>query len=179
MKLYVARHGRSTFNDLRLLNDDPKVSAPLSERGVEQAQELRDTLKDVKFDRIFVSELIRTKQTADIVNENRHIPVEIDARLNDHRSGFNGQSYDVLDETLFAAEDMWTARFNDGESIDDVIARIKDFLDELKTKKYDTVLIVTSMYPVEAVHFLLTGLSKEEAWDLHVVQGSYTVFELK
>ena len=40
------------------------VNPPLSERGFRQAQRLGDRLKDESYDHIFVSPLLRTRQTA-------------------------------------------------------------------------------------------------------------------
>ena len=67
MKVYIARHGQTTTNALgyHQLDDDD-----LTELGIQQAKELRDKIKDKKFDIIICSPLTRTKHTAEIININ-------------------------------------------------------------------------------------------------------------
>jgi broad specificity phosphatase PhoE len=173
MKVYFARHGRTNYNDLRLCNADPAVDVHLTDEGIKQAKTLARALKGIPLERIFVSELKRTQQTAAAVNKLHNVPVEIAPLLNDHRSGFEGKSFTLLMEALDASEDRWTARFNDGESIEDMKKRVAAFLDELKTKPYDTVLVVTSGWIVQAAAAIIQNISNEEAWKLDVKQGSY------
>lgn len=177
MKIYFARHGRTNYNDLELCNADPSVDVHITPEGEEQAKTLADRLKDVPIERIFVSQLKRTQQTAAIVNEFHKAPVETAPLLNDHRSGYESKPAKLLEEALDRAEDRWTARFNDGESIEDVKQRVKTFLDELKTKPYDVVLVVTSQWIVQVAVAIIENISNEEAWKLEVQPGDY--FELE
>lgn len=178
VKIYFARHGRTNYNDLRLCNADPSIDVHLTSVGEEQARALANKLKDVPLERIFVSQLKRTQQTATIVNEFHNVPLEVVPLLNDHRSGFEGQSAVLLMEAMDKAEDRWTARFNGGESVEDMKLRVAKFLDELKTKPYDTVLIVTSGWIVQAAATIIQGISNEEAWKLNVAQGDYLELEI-
>lgn len=177
MKIYFARHGRTNYNDLELCNADPSVDVHITPRGEEQAKELADRLKDVRIEHIFISELKRTQQTAAIVNEFHNVPIEVAPLLNDHRSGFEGKSAKLLMEALDKAENRWTAHFNDGESIEDMKKRVATFLDELKTKPYDTVLIVTSQWIIQAALTIIKNISNEEAWSYEVSQGSFVELE--
>ena len=178
MKLYVARHGRSNYNDLKLFNSDPAVDVHLTELGIEQAKALAGELKDIKIDQIFVSQLKRTQQTAEIVNKYHNAPVLIDAKLNDHRSGFEDQPYDEYDDLFEAADDKWNVRFNDGESLEDTRVRIRDFLVDLTSKSYESVLIVTSMTIVQAFNGVLDELTPEDTWNITVDTGSYKEFDV-
>jgi broad specificity phosphatase PhoE len=178
MKLYFARHGRTNYNDLHLCNADPAVDVYLTSAGVEQAKALADKLKSTPIGHIYVSRLKRTQQTADIVNAFHEAPVEVDARLDDHRSGFEGKPFALLKDALDAADNQWTARFNDGESIEDIKKRVAAFLDDLRTKPYDSVLIVTSQWIIRAAMAINQHLSNEEAWELVVVQGSCLELEI-
>lgn len=171
MKIYFARHGRTNYNDLLLCNSDPTVDVYITSAGKEQAEELAKSLKDTPIEHIYVSELRRTQQTAEIVNEHHDVPVEITPLINDHRSGFEGQSFELLDAALHKADDMWTARFNDGESIDDMKQRVAAFLDELKVKHYNCVLVVTSQWIIQVAVAIIKNISNEEAWKLQVQQG--------
>lgn len=179
MKLYIARHGQTNYNDLGLCNSDPKVDVHLTEVGIEQAENLAEKLKDVEIDQVFVSELKRTKQTAQIVNEYHKAPVTVEPRLNDIRFGYEGKHYREYQSALDSADDKWTVRFNGGESIKDLRERAQDFIDDLKTKDYKTVLIVTSGGVMQAIYGILNNQSIEEAWDYRPDKGSCVELDLE
>ena len=62
MKVYVIRHGQSEGNRLEL--HCGWSATPLSELGHKQARSANAYLKDVPFDRIYCSDLLRARQTA-------------------------------------------------------------------------------------------------------------------
>jgi len=178
MKVYFTRHGKTNYNDLELCNADPTVNVHITSLGAEQAESLAERLKEMPIDCIFVSELKRTQQTAEIVNKFHHVPINVTPLLNDHRSGNEGKSAKLLMEALNKAENRWTARLNDGESIEDMKKRVAKFLDELKPKPYDAVLIVTSQWIIHAAVAIIQHISNEEAWKLEVNQGSCLELEI-
>jgi broad specificity phosphatase PhoE len=178
MKLYLARHGRTNYNDLGLCNADPTVDVHLTSTGIAQAKALADKLKHISIDHIFVSELRRTQQTAEIVNKAHNLEIEADARLNDGRSGFEGKHFTEYDKALDESTDRWTVRFNDGESVEDIKKRVSDFIDELLTKKYEAVLVVTSLWIIQAIIAIVRHTSNEEAWSFEAPQGDYLELEI-
>jgi probable phosphoglycerate mutase len=178
MKIYLARHGRTNYNDLNLCNGDPSVDVYITDVGKEQAKALADKLKETSIDYIFVSEMRRTRQTAEIVNQFHHVAMETAPLLNDHRSGYEGKNAQLLMDALDAADDRWTARFNGGESIEDMKQRVAAFLDELKTKPYNTVLIVTSGWVIRVMVAVIENISNEEAWSCEAEQGDYLELEI-
>lgn len=178
MKIYLARHGRTNYNDLNLCNGDPSVDVHITDVGVKQAEALADKLKEVPIDHIFVSEMRRTRQTAEIVNQFHDVTIETVPLLNDHRSGYEGKDAQLLMDALDAADDRWTARFNDGESIEDMKQRVTTFIDELKAKPYHTVLIVTSGWVIRVMVAIIENIPNEEAWAREAEQGDYLEFEI-
>lgn len=178
MKIYFARHGRTNYNDLGLCNADPSVDVHLTAQGIEQAKMLAGKLRSIPIDHIFTSELKRTFQTAEIVNEFHHVVIEADPLLNDHRSGFEGQSAKLLMKALDESENRWTARFNDGESIDDMKQRVAQFIAKLKDETYASVLVVTSQWVIQAAVTIIQNISNEEAWELEVRQAMYVELEI-
>jgi probable phosphoglycerate mutase len=178
MKIYFARHGRTNYNDLRLCNADPLVDVYITSEGIQQAEDLAEKLKESPIDHIFISELKRTRQTAEIVNTFHHAPMEVAPLLNDHRSGFEGKSFTLLMDAMDKAENKWTARFNDGESVEDMKKRVTEFLNELRAEPYDTVLVVTSKWIISAAIAIIKNISNEEAWEIDPEQGSYIQLEI-
>ena len=100
MELYVVRHGQTNGNIEKVL-DGCKRDIPLNDTGLMQANSAKDTLKDVKFDIIICSPLIRTKQTMDIINVN-NIPVIYESKVIERDCGeFTGKSFESLDRDLY------------------------------------------------------------------------------
>lgn len=178
MKLYVVRHGQTNYNELGLCNSDPRVDVHLTKVGIDQAHKLAENLKVASIDQVFVSELKRTKQTAQIINEFHDAPIVADARLNDIKFGFEGRHYSEYQSALDQAENKWTTRFNSGESIEDLRERTQSFLDDLKTRGYHTVLIVTSGGVMQAIYGIIGNHSIEEAWNYRPDKGSCAEFYL-
>lgn len=140
MKLYVLRHGETSYNRLRLCNDDPNRDVHLTDAGIAQAQAAAQQLRDTPLQRILTSQLPRTRQTAEIINRYHRVPVEPHALLNDIRSGFDGQP--VSDYFAAIAHDPLHARANGGESLLDYKARVMRFIEWLKMQPQDCVLVV-------------------------------------
>jgi broad specificity phosphatase PhoE len=63
VRLLLIRHAETTANAQRLLDTAPP-GTDLSERGRIQAEELVEALADVPLEAIYVSDLVRTQQTA-------------------------------------------------------------------------------------------------------------------
>lgn len=178
MQIYLARHGRTNYNDLGLCNSDPTVDVYLTHTGVREAEKLAKELRDVHLEVIFISELKRTMQTARIINKYHGLELVGDPRINDNVTGFEGRLVvDYLKE-LENAANRWEAKLYDGESLEDFKRRVRDFLIDLAQRDHDRVLVVTSQYVIYAVIFWLENLSNDKAWSLQVDPGSYRVATL-
>lgn len=173
MNLYIARHAETDYSVKGLINSDPAIDVHLTPRGKEQASELYDQLKDINFDAIIASSMSRTYETAIFIAQPAHREIVRDARLNDLRMGFEGQKVDAYRTALAASDDMWNVRFNDGESLNDLSARVADFLAELKTKPYENVLIISHMSVIQLMVGQLRGLNPNYALAIPVEQGKY------
>ena len=178
MKLFVARHGQTNYNELGLCNSDPKVDVHITKVGIDQANRLAYELKDKRIQHVFVSELKRTQQTAKIVNKFHNSPTTIDARLNDIRFGYEGMPYRDYHAALDATDDKFLAKFNGGESIRDLRDWAQSFIDELKGKGYQEVLVVTSGGVMQAIYGILGNHSVEEAWSFRPDKGSCLEFDI-
>lgn len=178
MKIYLVRHGQTNYNDLGLNNADPEVDVHLTNVGIKQVERLAERLKSVEIDQIFVSQLKRTHQTATIINKYHKAPIQQDARLNDIRTGYEGQPATLYWEALDMSPDRWNARLNGGESLEDVKLRAKAFLEDLKKKEYGSVIIITSRDLVNALYGLVHNATNEAAWALKVDKASCTELEV-
>ena len=138
MKVYIVRHGETIYNALNQYSDE-KID--LNEKGILQAQELREKIKEINYDVIIASPLIRTQHTAKIINIAKK-EIIIDERLKERNTGdLAGKPYTVTNR-----EEYWnynsTIQYGTSENIKDFFRRVYDFLDELKKKDYSRVLVV-------------------------------------
>ncbi len=137
MKIYIVRHGQVPHNALHQYNI---TDEDLTDYGVSQALELSEKIKNKQFDIIISSPLIRAKHTAEIIAKNREI--FYDDRIKERSCGsLSGQPLEVTNR-----EEYWnyytTIQYGTSENIQEFFKRVYNFLDELKTKDYKSVLIV-------------------------------------
>jgi probable phosphoglycerate mutase len=176
MKIYFMRHGQTTYNLLGLCNDDPAGPATLTDLGRTQAARAADELKDVPLERIYVSELPRTRQTADIVNRHHRVPIVTHPKLNDIRSGFNDRP--VTEYFAATAHDPLRARINGGESLLDHRARVLEFLEWLKLQKEKTVLVVAHEESLRVFVQFVEKFGDENLREHHFDNGQIVSTEL-
>ena len=84
MNIYAMRHGFTRMNKEKLYNG--QVDEDINEEGIEQAKAARETVKNMNFDVIYCSPLLRAKHTCEIVNCN-NVPVIYDDRLKERTLG--------------------------------------------------------------------------------------------
>lgn len=74
LKIYITRHGQNKDNVAGILNGHR--DEPLTEKGIEQAREIADKIKEVGiiFDAVYSSPLQRAVETAKIISEAIHSP---------------------------------------------------------------------------------------------------------
>lgn len=126
--IYLMRHGEISMPGDNLMIG--QLDLPLSERGLHQARMRHDELLSVEFERIYSSDLQRTRQTVEIVALERKQPVETVTELREiHLGEWDGVSRNEL-KTNFP--DEWSKRGADlegyrpphGESFADLQARV-------------------------------------------------------
>ena len=160
IKITYFVHGTTTDNEKEISSGWSDVG--LSELGKKQSIDLKDQIKDKKFDIVFCSDLKRAVDSAKLTFEGI-VPIISDARLRECNYGkYNAQSSSVVEPMQ---EKAITEKFPDGESYEDVKTRITDFLNFLK-QNYDgkSVAIVAHKAPQLALDVLLKGKTWEEAF---------------
>jgi probable phosphoglycerate mutase len=177
-KVIVARHAETNYNKLGLVNYDSNVNVYLTENGVKQAEELAKELKDKSIDIIIVSNLNRTRQTADIINQYHNVAIISDSRINDIRNGFEGKPVDEYHRERDSASDRLNVSFNGGESIMDCNKRTNDFLTDLKKRSENNILIVSSNNNMKQIQIIINNLPLEEILNMHIKNASFFEFNL-
>lgn len=155
--LYLVRHGEAEGNLLGLFlgsSDDTKHAA-LTQKGEKQAAMRSLDLRDIHFDAIYSSNLIRTRQTAEILRGHRNIEIHVEPLFiertwgnfelhprkevqRQHKDLF--KKYDAMD-----FEGQWTYVFDGSvESYDEVYKRFEKGVNKVVSENPGkTILIVT------------------------------------
>ena len=160
----LIRHGQTDWNLEGRYQGQSDV--PLNSAGITQAQELARLLKEHTFSAIYSSDLLRAKETAEIVAAPLGLSVNLDVRLREINQGeWEGQLVGVI-KARYA--DLWDQRIVDpagvrppgGETVGEVAIRVYTALDEI-SKLYPTgnvliashgLALATVMCKVQGVH---------------------------
>lgn len=154
MKLYVIRHGRTSWNEKGLMQG--RVNIKLSETGKKEAKDIREKLKDISFDICISSPLKRTLETASIVTDNKYKIITDELLIERNLGEFEGKKYAEYEKLKF-----WDYKLNNDsygvEPVKDILKRTSSFLNNLKEKNYKTVLIVSHAATIRAINYNIIG----------------------
>jgi len=136
--------------------------AKLSGLGIQQSKDLADLTKDMSFDAVFTSDLSRAIDSARFTWGDKY-QVFADERLRECNYGdLNGEDSDIVEPMQ---EKSITTPMPNGESYEDVKARISNFLEFVKQEYYGKhIAIVAHKAPQLALDVLLKGMTWDEAF---------------
>ncbi|MFA5791753.1 MAG: histidine phosphatase family protein [Candidatus Paceibacterota bacterium] len=163
MKLYFVRHGETISNKNNTTTG--WVDSPLNNEGIEQAKETSIEIP-LDFSEIYCSDLIRCKQTAEIINLKLNLPIHYDARLRERNFGsLGGKSWDdiSLEMKEIDRNQKYDYRPYGGESAEDVKKRLFAFIEDIRNQKNNKkILIVTHGGIIRMLHNLLNNEVRRE-----------------
>ena len=148
MRIYFVRHGESEANLLREFSNRG-FKHGLTARGRQQAEQLARNLQGIPFAKIYTSPLMRAFQTAKILVERLHCPLEVTDALREFDCGeLEGRSdpegwaiYDRVFQQWLAGD--WAARIPGGESHLEIQARFIPFIEALSREfESENILLV-------------------------------------
>lgn len=177
MIILLTRHGRTNYNDLRLCNADPAVDVYLTGEGIKQAKALRSKLTKYNIQKVYVSDLPRTLETASYCVPSSDIPIIQDKRLSDIKTGF--ESRPVHEFMKYIEADPFTLKAPGGESFQDLKVRVHSFIDFLIQAGDESALIVTHMDPAKIIVGYFQQLTDSDIWNLDMPNCSLLEFPLK
>lgn len=122
IQFYFIRHGETKFNEKKLIQG--WCDSDLTPKGEAQVRNARKELSNITFTRAYVSTTERTRETAEILLEDREIPVVYDKRLKEVYYGeAEGASIEKNDYNKEYITTNW-AQFK-GETLKDVQERMQ------------------------------------------------------
>ncbi|SDN97671.1 histidine phosphatase family protein [Ensifer sp. YR511] len=177
--LYVVRHGQTEFNAAGRWQG--QCDSPLTDIGRAQASQVAGILHRQGVNEsagIVSSPLGRATQTAQVIAENLGLvhPVILDDRLKEVGMG----SWDGLTNAEIEAKwpnardglgsNEWFFHSSDGESYDEMLARVREALGELILDLTVPKIVVCHGVTSRLLRGLHCGLGKREMLDLEVPQ---------
>lgn len=172
MKAYIVRHAEKVFGghyNPRLRHQDE----PLTPRGQEQAEKLVAYFAGKPVARIYVSEYVRTMQTAAYLARQLAIEPVIDERLNEIDNGLIEGLDDAEIEKRYP--EVWRAfrertsdfRFPGGETGEEARNRVASLLTEKRLEGGDVILICHEGL-IRLLACYVLGLPVYDRWNFHV-----------
>ena len=171
LRLYIARHGETDWNALHRLQG--WTDRPLNETGRRQAVALADALKGIRLDAIYSSTLSRSRDTARTVAGNTMTVKSLDGLRERNYGHYQGGS-DTAPEYLRRSND-WTDRLDDGESLNQLLARSRESLTEIRrAHPTGNVLVVAHRITNQMLLRALLDLTPEQT--VKIVQDNDEVY---
>ena len=148
--IYFVRHGRKVIADSEQYynNELAIVDDPLSDNGMRDAERIANYFRDIDIKKIYCSQYVRARQTAEPTALEKNLPIITDGRVNEINNGELGNMSD--EEVAKAFPQLWKdfcsherdVCFPGGDSGESVRIRQDSFLGDIKDEK-DDIMVVT------------------------------------
>jgi 2,3-bisphosphoglycerate-dependent phosphoglycerate mutase len=180
----LMRHGQAENNVNRILVGR-HIESHLTDYGRQQVEDTARYLQNVPIEKVYVSPVTRTVETAKIVSKILGISYEIDERLYEIELGkLVGMNYDdIIDKygnlflKFYAGADSMLSNYG-VESFTAVKRRIKDLMDEIKETEHNkNVLMITHLDPIKAAISVLLDLKPEALFHWHIRNAALTILK--
>lgn len=153
---YIVRHGQSHGNVSQANGEygsfrKSEHGTPLTDFGKKQASQLAKRFKNIHFDNVYSSDLLRAKETAEIVALEKNLEVEITHVVRERHYGQLGASISKnskakMEELIHALETeeekMKFKMVSDMESMEEATRRFTTFLRELAVTYPGKVILI-------------------------------------
>jgi 2,3-bisphosphoglycerate-dependent phosphoglycerate mutase len=185
--LILVRHGQSEYNAQGLWCGF--TDSPLTEQGLAEAREAGEAIKDQKLDVVFISDLIRSKQTWEEMAKvlgSQLVPVvapEIKERDYGELAGQN--KWDLKEKYGLEQWMKWRRSWDEvvpgGESLKDVFARVIPYYQqtiEPLLKQGQTVLLSAHGNSLRALVKHLDNISDQDVEKLEIATGGILLYKI-
>lgn len=180
----LMRHGQADNNVNRILVGR-HIESHLTEYGKQQVLDTSKYLKGISINKVLVSPVVRTVETAEIVCECLGVGYQIDERLYEIELGkLAGMAYEDIILKYgnlfleFYTENDSALTHYGVESFTSIKQRIKNILDEIAERYTDkNVLMISHLDPIKAAISILLDLRPESLYKWHIRNASLTILK--
>jgi broad specificity phosphatase PhoE len=192
MRIYFARHGESEANVQQIYSNSANDTYPLTPKGIQQANDLAITLKDIVFEKIYSSPILRAKQTAEIIARSKQMKVELEAALMEYNVGIfeeTPKDHAEKEKEYIANEVAWffhnnfDVKIEGGESYNDFKKRFVPFIEQLiemyGNKNVNILLVGHGAIYKAMLPVIFDNISLEVSYNHHMSKCHYVIGELQ
>lgn len=176
--LWLLRHGQTNWNLLGRWQGQSPQAPGLNDAGRAQVQAVYRQLNELRFSAIYSSDLLRSRQTAELVAERLGLPITLEPRLREINLGaWEGMLLTEIEaqypfELVERARDPLHARAPQGESPLNVVERVVAFAHEIAKKHVNqSVLIVAHGISLAVIMCSAQGIPLHEIYD-HILDNA-------
>ncbi|MEA4824709.1 MAG: histidine phosphatase family protein [Clostridiaceae bacterium] len=168
MEIYLIRHGHCYNSTKEHYNNEKQtMDPPLTLTGVEQANKLAKRLRDITFDKIYCSDLVRAMQTAEILQTTVKSELSVTPSF---REIDMGEVYknswkafpEIYENWLLHEEDI---PYPCGECGMDVWNRCKKEMDVILEANYNRIAIVTHGGTIRSIICGVLGIPQQKRFN--------------
>lgn len=177
------RHGQAKNNVERILAGRAK-GFPLTDQGIQQAEQIGTFLKSFNVSKIYCSPVERAEHTARIVADKVSLNCTVDERLTEIGMGsFSGMHYDEMlkkhgNVFLKFYQNHPIVEENGIETFSSVKNRILDMVSHCSQKhEGETVLLVTHMDPIKSMISTVLQPKPESLYEMIIRNASLTILK--
>lgn len=179
--IYIVRHGQTDFNKMGIVQGSG-VDSSLNETGWQQARAFYEKYKNENFDAVLTSTLVRTHETMSPFIE-AGLPWEQFPEINEiswgaheGKKGTPAMKEEFLNLLAAWEQGQYDARIAGGESAQDMYDRLSIFVDQLKRRPEERLLVCSHG---RAMRCLMTVLQNDPVSQMkdydHANTGLYLV----
>ncbi len=186
---YLVRHGETDWNVKKIIQGHS--DNPLNQTGEKQAKELAKKLKNVHFDTVFSSDLLRAKRTAEIIAQEKKLAVKTNQFLRERAFGkLEGKPSLWLiawRKAIKKGIDMLTDQEKkvlikedpEIESDEALMSRFLTFIREIAVAYAGKKVLLVSHGGVMRIFLIKIGYFKDEdeSYQHHIKNTAYIVFQ--
>jgi len=177
-ELCLIRHGQTDWNLSGRWQGQSADAPALNEAGLAQSLAIRAQLPDLNFSAIYSSDLLRARQTAELVAEPLGLTVILEPRLREINLGvWEGMLSSDIEaqyphELMERKQNRFHARAPKGESPLEMAERVTSALSEIEIKHADeTVIIVSHGVSLAFIICRTQGFSLDEIYQ-HIPENA-------
>lgn len=179
IEFWFIRHGETIFNKKKLIQG--WADSPLTEKGIETSKKIGKFLKNYKFTEIYSSDLKRAIDTANIINENLFLQLNIKKNFRELNTGM--AEGDCIEKHLKNYPNSFNLnlykKVEYGEDWEEVLTRmiieINEIIKNNKNTKNTKILIVGHSLAIGA----LVSYMKGDSFIRKINHLDITIFEYK
>jgi len=176
--IWLVRHGQTDWNLIGRWQGQASHAPGLNDMGRAQALDLQNQLKDIKISAIYSSDLLRARQTAELIAEPLGLTVTLEPRLREINLGvWEGMLSSEVEvqypqELAERARDPFHTRAPQGESPSDMAERVVAAVNDIaKEHAAESVIIVSHGVSLAIIICHAQGFPLDEVYE-HIPENA-------